>query len=255
MSKIIDAVMKFKGRRGSNGAVANTLLHRLAQIDGDSSTNLCCQTLSHNILKQRMAFVAQETDAFFAEKNITEVNPVPFDNGAESLVLDCDNDYVLKIRRGSTYQPVESDYMLQPVQSGYSQELDINYDIFPKIEQDTVKTKQVLDFIINAAKDGYIVRNPNKYNFGFIKDQTGQDNKMIMLDYGALQKGNNGLLGNALFAGYACVKALGMPLYQKMPFIHPLWRGFKSNVKYMLDPPKNSALEQYYIYNRPAPRM
>lgn len=241
-----DVVLQFKNMQGSNGYPARKLVQSLAL----SSDSFYRKDMSHNLFKKRMEFVEQGTNSFFQSIDCDNVDVKPLDNGAESLVFDCNDDYVLKIRRGKPYIRRNFSKLLQPVQSEYSQELDINYEILPKVQKKGARIDQIMGLIVKSAMSGFIINDPAQFNFGWVKDKQNQKDEMVIIDRGAVYKGQN-YVHDMAYAGYSLIKAVAVPLYINMPFLHEPWRNFKANIKSMTSYNRGSEFEPT---NTPSPQ-
>lgn len=238
MVDLYTSVMGFKGRLGSNGFPANSLLVGLMEHSSGR------KPLSHTLFRERMDFVQERAQSYFLNSGIRPMSPYAMDNGWESLVLDCRNDHVLKLRRGRPYQRMGTALVLQPCHEEYNQELDINYSVFPIAEDKRVTIRDIVRTSFKAAYEGFIIHNPASLNFGFVRKRNTADPEIALIDYGAIQEGK-GTAYNYACAAYFLAKQALVPLYKHMPFIHPYWRSFRINAQTMLGMSKDNTGHHY----------
>jgi len=189
------------------------------------------QPLSHTLLKNRLTFVQQKADDFFAANALPVMQAQAFDNGKESLVFDCNNGYVLKIKTGKPFQEVKLSTALQPVETGYSQEFDISYDIFQKAKLKDVSFAKIFAFSIKTLFAGGLIHDPAKVNFGFIYDEHKKNEKMVLIDYGAARHVKNLFSDSIIAMGYVAKKIL----FYNIPVARGHYYEIKNNVRAMFN--------------------
>ena len=236
MTNLINAFFDFKGHENPHGYQSDTLLMQMALHPGDSlvydedQRQLTAQyPLSVATLKKRIDFVEKGTADFFKENDIAEPDIQPLSNGGESLVFNCNNGYVLKMRAGETYENKRWRNTLKAEKIGYSEELNMTYGIYPIAEPIKATPLQRMGMCAKAVFSGYIVTDPNAYNFGFVHNPKEIDKKTLMvIDEGAVKP------IQTLHDIYALAKGLAKPLYDAIPVVHEPYRMFKKTIKDML---------------------
>lgn len=209
MSSLYYTIMDFKDRQGRNGLAANPLLIGLMTHDAKK------KSLSHTLFKERMSYVQNDANNYFYKNTLTRMNPVALDNGGESLVVDCQNAHVLKLRRGRPYSRFKTSLVLQPCHEEYNQELDINYSIFTMAEDTRIGLWDTVKASLKAASQGFIIHDPQKMNFGYTEDG------VVLIDYGAIHQGK-GIAYNFAYTAFSLTKKTLSPLLSKYADFAPL---------------------------------
>lgn len=235
--KLAEALFDFKGKVGTSfwktptgllHAGANRLIANLASPTGAYTAE--SPKISHNILKARTSFVEDGANQYFEDIAAEPMNPVPLNNGFENLVFDCNNGYVLKMKTGDALHHTKSELVLSPVESDYSQSLDVYYEIAPKAKRKQVKPMAIMGMILKCAAEGVAITDPNPHNFGL--RENGDKDILMVIDGGAAKRIENTHDVLVIAKSLAVTPLSG--IYNSVPFLHPLWRGFKSSVKEML---------------------
>lgn len=219
MYKMADALFQFKGLKGSNGFDADDHLIRLAET---RSGMFLKKSLSHNILKEKAAFVEFGADQFFKSRGLPLMQPVPMDNGFESLVFDCNNDHVLKVRSGEPYAVHYPEVALAPLQTGYSQKLNVTYDIFPKAQKSDAGYRETYHLMLKGLMNGCIIYDSAPCNFGRVPSKEDKNKQsLVVIDSGALK--NIEGIKDVFYLALAMTK----PIYSRIPALHALVKEFK----------------------------
>lgn len=219
------SILAFETRTGSNGAQTQHLIHDLRRdFDGYPYAG-------DRYLKQRTAYVAEQIGNYFGQ---TQLHFSPLDNGHESLVLDCHNDHILKMRWGIQHRQsnIPPNILLQPVVQHYHPDMHISFELFPKAKTGLATSSHIRALKQKCLRQGYYFFDAIPQNVGFIKhahqSNPHQKDQAVIIDSGAVYS----LKHPALY--YRLAQRMAAPLYAHMPLLHPLWRIFKQTAKNMI---------------------
>ncbi len=226
-NNLYSALFDFKDRIADTPwrAPANKLICKLA-TSGDTKTDF-----SHDLLAERMSFVESGAQAFLSRQSYEPMQLQALNHGYESLVFDCQNNFVLKIKPGMPYKNYKAKGILHAPHTDYSQKLNVSYGLWPKVaaakpcDNDIKRTKYLL------LRQGFYLRDHSPYNFGMIKDSKGHED-MVIIDDGAVLS-FFGAEAWWIIAGDKIKPPLGK-LYQTMPILHRPWKIFKDASKEIL---------------------
>lgn len=216
------ALFAFKDMVGNGGlSPAKNNIARLATSVEIKYLGYDCFKASHSLLKDRVDFVSYQADKYFEINAIKAPSYEPLANGGESLVLDCNNGYVLKIQTGKGYHAPKSDLILEPECKNYSEELNTSFAIYKKVNSYKSNIFDVTKMAFKLAREGIFMTDVNFYNFGYKEKME----KPILIDGGAAREFKSPLdlfsLGINIFI---------KPIYREMTFIHKPWRDLKKTM-------------------------
>jgi hypothetical protein len=214
-----ETILAFKSRKGSNDSQADHLLHDLRRdFDGNPHTH-------NEFLQTRADYIASCVNDHFGTPHTIFT---PLDNGKESLVIDCNNGHILKLRSGAQFRQsfVPSDILLAPSLQACHSKLKISFEVFPKAEMHPFSKTDTQKMVLKCLRRGYFFYDSVPQNMGMIK-KDGQDHPII-IDSGAVFNLTHPIPYIRVF------KKMASPLYKSMPFIHPLWHTLKNTTKEIL---------------------
>lgn len=209
------AVNEFRGRKGISGWPAQRLVDLLQAQGGNAGATL---------FDERMRFCEENANSFFAENAIAPMQPTPLDNGGESLVFDCNNGYVLKLKTNSPYRYFDSPVVLKQEDMGYSQTLHVGYEISKKIETRHISTLENYKVLVQAAFCGLVIPDSSPVNYG-VYENDNHKKKIVVIDSGAV---DNLWQLNAV---KQFPRSFLIPAYLAMPSIHSYWQLFKDTAR------------------------
>ncbi len=226
MSNLTEALLDFKDRRGSNGISAIEVLNQIANPAYGPITTI----LNYSVVSDKMKFVEEGAEPFFKaiEKPFTKAEA--YDNGGESLVFDCFNDYVLKVSPNQArYVHCDNENILKPVREDYSTQLKIGYGIFPKVEVARPTVLARMKLMGKMLCQGLMITDPSSSNFGYIQKPDKKDKSLVVIDSGAIEP-------VGLSSLYYAAKLMVKPLYQTVVPIEAqqTFRNLKRTVKHAL---------------------
>lgn len=200
---------------------------KLTLDEGDATKVTSKYALSPTTFKNRINFVEKNVADYFAENKLTQPDFKPLANGGESMVFDCGNGYIMKMRTGATYRNPKWKRSLQASNIGYSEELNVTYGIYQQAERPekiTLWDRTVM--CAKAAVSGYRLSDANPFNFGLVEHTKKAGKKVLkVIDDGAVEP------VESIRDIYYLMRDTLRPIYQEMPFVHKTWRAFKNGVK------------------------
>jgi hypothetical protein len=210
---LTQAILAFNNRTGSNGCPSKHFVEAL------------CGSGTYSRLQDSADYISTRLKNHF---NCDHLDFVPMDSGTESLVMDCNNQHILKLRPGIQHRDsvIPPDILLPPVLQDYNKRLNVSFEVFPKAKIDGITPQHIKDMKTKCWRAGYYFIDDAPQNMGFIS----RDNKEepIIIDSGAVFS----FAHPALY--YQIAKRIGGPIYRQMPFIHPHWRKLKITLNDML---------------------
>jgi hypothetical protein len=240
---LTQAFFSFRHQLGSNGRGADVLLKRFAN-EAPTNDDAEQAPLSHNLLRARLDFVEEGARECFYKHDIEPMTPKLLDNGGESLVFDCSNGYVLKIRKGESVPYFKNcPHLLQPLDAEYSQYFDVTFSIFPKIETAELTNAEIYAMQVKTYLSGYRIADPTPCNFGKVRQ--GNKNKTVIIDEGAVKPIMHPI------DIYRAARDILKPVYNALPILHPLWQTCRDTAKEILGlPPRAKSVPNSFALKK-----
>jgi hypothetical protein len=179
-------VLSFEHTHGSNGEPANRLLLRLAGLAERDRYSEAAVRASGRVA-ECAAFVERAGTALFEELRRPAMRPEPLDSGAECLVFDCRNGYILKIRPGPASPLKPYPHLLQPASAVHSSALDLTVEFYPKATKYYPGRWYLYGLVVDCWRRGYSLSDVSRENFGLVTPPDGGAARPVIIDYGVVR--------------------------------------------------------------------
>lgn len=155
----------YQGRSGVAVGVALGIHHTEVQ-----KKNIDFNSELDPYVLNRLATIRQASQDLCEEKGVPFHGMIPLDHGKGGVVVQIDEDFVIRMQNGRLPERPESKYILQAIGYKYLEEQNVTIEVLPKVEVASMTQADAQKVAIDALQDNIKFWDVTSKNVGRTKD-------------------------------------------------------------------------------------